>query len=280
MVRGRPPSSRRFSAIWFESSGDEKQDSDEVISIDGTVAYCSQSAWVQSASVKENILFGKLHSERKYHDALDAACMLTDLKLLPDADQTQIGEKGITLSGGQKQRCAIARAVYADADFVIMDDPLSALDAHVAKDVFNKCVRGVFREKAVLLVTHQLHFVERADKILVMKDGEVVERGSYKELIENAEYFRQMMESYRGTQEKEMRNAEEQDAGAFALSETDRDQMKRVVSEQKLSTKTAQKEEHREQGAVKKNVYATYFLALGGTLPCTILMFITIALNG
>ena len=71
------------------------------------------------------------------------------------------------------------------------------LDAHVAKDVFNKCVRGVFREKAVLLVTHQLHFVERADKILVMKDGEVVERGSYKELIENAEYFRQMMESYR-----------------------------------------------------------------------------------
>ena len=94
-----------------ESSGDEKQDSDEVISIDGTVAYCSQSAWVQSASVKENILFGKLHSERKYHDALDAACMLTDLKLLPDADQTQIGEKGITLSGGQKQRCAIARGV-------------------------------------------------------------------------------------------------------------------------------------------------------------------------
>ena len=259
-----------------ESSGDEKQDSDEVISIDGTVAYCSQSAWVQSASVKENILFGKLHSERKYHDALDAACMLTDLKLLPDADQTQIGEKGITLSGGQKQRCAIARAVYADADFVIMDDPLSALDAHVAKDVFNKCVRGVFREKAVLLVTHQLHFVERADKILVMKDGEVVERGSYKELIENAEYFRQMMESYRGTQEKETAKAEEQDAGAFALSETDRDQMKRVVSEQKLSTKTAQKEEHREQGAVKKNVYATYFLALGGTLPCMFLMFITI----
>ena len=260
-----------------ESSGDaEKQDVDEFISIDGTVAYCSQSAWVQSASLKENILFGKPHSENKYHDALDAACMLTDLKLLPDADQTQIGEKGITLSGGQKQRCAIARAVYADADFVIMDDPLSALDAHVAKDVFNKCVRGVFREKAVLLVTHQLHFVERADQILVMRDGEVVERGSYKELIENAKYFKQMIESYRGTQEKETAKAEEQDAAAFALSERDRDQMKRVTSEQKLSAKTAQKEEHREQGAVKKNVYATYFQALGGIIPCMFLMLITI----
>ena len=259
-----------------ESSIDEKHNSDKIISINGTVAYCSQSPWVQSASVKENILFGKAYFERKYHDTLDAACMLTDLKLLPDADQTQIGEKGITLSGGQKQRCAIARAVYADADFVIMDDPLSALDAHVAKDVFNKCVRGVFREKAVLLITHQLHFVERADTILVMKDGEVVERGSYEELIENAGYFRQMMESYRGTQEKEMRKTEEQAPEAFSLSEKDRDQMKSVTSEQNLSAKTAQKEEHREQGAVKKNVYITYFKALGGIVPFTILMLITI----
>ena len=85
-----------------------------------------------------------------------------------------------------------------------------------------------------------------------MKDGEVFERGSYEELIENAGYFRQMMESYRGTQEKEMRNAEEQAAGAFSLSEKDRDQMKSVTSEQNFSAKTAQKEEHREQGAVKK----------------------------
>ena len=264
------------SALLGDMVPENVKDGEEFISINGTVAYCAQSAWVQSSSVKDNILFGKAHSERKYHEALDAACMGTDLELLPDADQTQIGEKGITLSGGQKQRCAIARAVYADADFVIMDDPLSALDAHVAKDVFNKCVRGVFREKAVLLVTHQLHFVERADKILVMKDGEVVERGTYKHLIDNGEYFKQMMHSYRGTQEKETNQKVEQEAKEFALTDQNAAAMKKVTSEQRIAPVTTQQAEHREKGAVKKNVYSTYIKALGGFWVFLLLTMLTI----
>ena len=119
--------------------------------------------------------------------------MGADINLLPNGDDTAIGEKGITLSGGQKQRTAIARAVYADAELAILDDPLSLSDAHVAKDVFKRCIRGVLRDKAVLLVTHQLQFTEFADNILVMKDGRIVESGKYADLMETGPTFQAMM---------------------------------------------------------------------------------------
>ena len=130
---------------------------------------------------------------------------------LPLGDLTEIGEKGITLSGGQKQRTAIARAVYADADLVVMDDPLSALDAHVAKDLFRKClqVEGAFKDKAVLLVTHQLQFVHQADHVVVMADGAIVERGAYDELVRReGGAFKQLMESYHGEDEGTRRASE------------------------------------------------------------------------
>jgi ABC-type multidrug transport system fused ATPase/permease subunit len=170
--------------------------------ITGTTSYVAQVAWVQSLSLRDNVLFGKKMDEARYARALECACMGSDVALLPLGDLTEIGEKGITLSGGQKQRTAIARAVYADADLVVMDDPLSALDAHVAKDLFRKCLskdQGVFKDKAVLLVTHQLQFVHQADHILVMSDGAIVERGAYDELTSRkGGAFRQLMESYHG----------------------------------------------------------------------------------
>ena len=138
---------------------------------------------MQSLSLKENVLFGRSMDRERYERALDCACMGADVELLPHGDETEIGEKGITLSGGQKQRTAIARAIYADADLVVMDDPLSALDAHVAKDVFRKCVTEEFADKAVLLVTHQLQFVNQADHIIVMSEGRMVEEGTYDDLV-------------------------------------------------------------------------------------------------
>ena len=138
--------------------------------------------------------------------------MRADVATLPRGDETEIGEKGITLSGGQKQRTAIARAVYADADLVAMDDPLSALDAHVAKDLFRKCVVGACREKAVLLVTHQLQFVNQADHVVVMADGAIAERGTYDELVaKEGGSFRQLMDAYHGEDEG---LAEEEEDGA------------------------------------------------------------------
>ena len=170
--------------------------------IRGTVAYVAQVAWVQSLSLRENVLFGRAMDPERYRAALDVACMRADVATLPRGDETEIGEKGITLSGGQKQRTAIARAVYADADLVVMDDPLSALDAHVAKDLFRKCVVGACREKAVLLVTHQLQFVNQADHVVVMADGAIAERGTYDELVaKEGGSFRQLMDAYHGEDE-------------------------------------------------------------------------------
>ena len=240
------------------------------VNIDATVSYVAQTAWVQSMSLRENVLFGKAYDENNYHQALEAACMEKDITLLPNGDDTQIGEKGITLSGGQKQRTAIARAVYANAELAILDDPLSALDAHVAKDVFKRCIRGVLRDSAVLLVTHQLQFTEFADNIIVMKDGRVVESGKYSQLMEKGPTFQAMMKSYRGIQKAEAAKGEE------LVDITVSKSMKATMATQ--MSKASLNLEKREEGSVKLNVYKAYINAMGGgAWTFSILMFVTIA---
>ena len=239
------------------------------LNVDATVSYVAQTAWVQSMSLRENVIFGRPFDEDSYHQALEAACMEKDIALLPNGDDTQIGEKGITLSGGQKQRTAIARAVYANAELAILDDPLSALDAHVAKDVFKKCIRGVLRGSAVLLVTHQLQFAEFADNILVMKDGRVVESGKYAKLMETGPSFQAMMKSYRGTQKEEA--AKEEELVDTSVSEG----MKATMATQ--TSKALLNLEKREEGSVQLKVYKAYIHAMGhGTWTFTILIFLTV----
>ena len=255
-----------ISALLGEMSANEGT---EVI-IDATVSYVAQTAWVQSMSLRENVLFGKAYDENKYHQALEAACMETDIDLLPNGDNTEIGEKGITLSGGQKQRTAIARAVYADADLAILDDPLSALDAHVSKDVFKRCIRGVLRRNSVLLVTHALQFTEFADNILVMKDGRVVASGTYSDLMERDSSFQSMMRSYRGHHDEQTPKEEEMVDTAVS------DGMKKTMSS--MREKAKQNIERREEGSVKMNVYKAYIKAMGGGVwTFSLLMFITVA---
>lgn len=96
----------------------------------GSVAYVAQQAWIQNATLKENIIFGKPFDAKKYERVIEACALRSDLDMLPGGDQTEIGEKGINLSGGQKQRVSLARAVYQDADIYFLDDPLSAVDSH------------------------------------------------------------------------------------------------------------------------------------------------------
>lgn len=123
-----------------------------------------------------------IYYQCRYKMALKSSQLLSDLKLLADYDLTEIGERGVTLSGGQKQRVSIARAVYADADVVILDDPLSAVDAHVGKALFEKCLRGALKDKTVILVTNALHFVHNADQLVWLYGGEVRQAGTYEEV--------------------------------------------------------------------------------------------------
>ena len=148
-----------------------------------SIAYCDQRAWIINASVKENIMFGKPWDEKRMNDALNAACMNDDLKLLSDGIDTEIGERGINLSGGQKARVSLARAVYNDADIYLLDDPLSAVDAHVGRHIFEHCILGTLCNKTRLMVTNQLHILPNCDLLVVLNDnGTVKAVGPYAEV--------------------------------------------------------------------------------------------------
>eukprot|EP01155_Anaeramoeba_flamelloides_P023514 Anaeramoba_flamelloidesa807701_5206.p1 GENE.a807701_5206~~a807701_5206.p1 ORF type:complete len:948 (-),score=243.47 a807701_5206:15-2858(-) len=154
------------------------------ISVKGTIAYCPQEAWIQNATLKENIVFFKEFDDNRYKKVISCCALDPDFKILPGGDQTEIGEKGVNLSGGQKARVSLARSVYADKEIVLLDDPLSAVDAHVGRHIFDKCIKGdLLLGKTIVLVTHQLQFLPQADHVIVMNKGKIIERGTYRELI-------------------------------------------------------------------------------------------------
>ena len=148
----------------------------------GSLAYVPQQAWIQNAKLRDNILFGTKFEEERYGAAVASCALAADLAMLPAGDETEIGEKGINLSGGQKQRVSLARAVYADTDLYLLDDPLSAVDSHVGKHIFDKVIGpdGCLNNKTRVLVTHAVTFLPKVDKIIVLKKGLISESGSYK----------------------------------------------------------------------------------------------------
>ena len=155
------------------------------VKINRSIAYVAQQAWIQNATVRENILFLNRYDEEKYRAVVDACALAPDLAILPAGDQTEIGEKGITLSGGQKQRIAIARAAYTAASLYLLDDPLSALDAHVSRHIFDRVIgpKGMLRTATRILVTHRMAVLSQCDYIYVMKKGRVVESGTFSQLL-------------------------------------------------------------------------------------------------
>ncbi|XP_049764041.1 multidrug resistance-associated protein 1 isoform X1 [Schistocerca cancellata] len=161
----------------------------------GSIAYVPQQAWIQNATLKDNILFGKSLEQSSYLRIVDACALKPDLQMLPGGDQTEIGEKGINLSGGQKQRVSLARAVYSNADIYFLDDPLSAVDSHVGKHIFENVIgpTGLLKKKTRVLVTHSITFLPEVDLIVVLKDGEVTEIGAYKELLEKKGAFAEFL---------------------------------------------------------------------------------------
>ncbi|KAK7496233.1 hypothetical protein BaRGS_00012643, partial [Batillaria attramentaria] len=155
------------------------------VKVKGSVAYVAQQAWIQHATLRDNVLFGTDMEQDRYDKCLDACCLRSDLDILPGGDQTEIGEKGINLSGGQKQRVSLARAVYSNADLYLLDDPLSAVDCHVGSHIFNQVIghQGLLAGKTRVLVTHGVQWLPLVDQVIVMKHGRVSEVGTYDELL-------------------------------------------------------------------------------------------------
>nr|XP_038041965.1 multidrug resistance-associated protein 1 isoform X1 [Anas platyrhynchos] len=164
----------------------------------GSVAYVAQQAWIQNDSLQENILFGANLNRSYYELVLESCALLPDLEQLPKGDQTEIGERGVNISGGQKQRVSLARAVYSNADLYLLDDPLSAVDVHVGKHLFEKLIgpSGLLKNKTRVLVTHNLRLLPHADLIIVMEEGKISEMGTYWELISKKANFVELIQVF------------------------------------------------------------------------------------
>ncbi|WOL02147.1 ABC transporter C family member 10 [Canna indica] len=169
------------------------------IQVSGRVAYVSQTAWIQTGSIQENILFGSPMDKQRYQETLEKCSLVKDIDMLPFGDLTEIGERGVNLSGGQKQRIQLARALYQDVDIYLLDDPFSAVDAHTATSLFNEYVMGALSEKTVFLVTHQVDFLPVFDSILLMSDGEILRAAPYSELLASTKEFQDLVNAHKDT---------------------------------------------------------------------------------
>lgn len=191
-----------------------------VININGSLLNCG-APWVQNATIRENITFGK-EFDSKFYDAIVYACSLqNDLKVLPAGDLTEVGEKGITLSGGQKARINLARAVYANKDIILLDDVLSAVDARVGKHIIEHCLLNLLQEKTRILATHQLSLIGSADRIIFLKGDGTIEVGVMKELILNNPEFRSLMTHIEQSEKEKEEEEENEKEGDISNSDTD-----------------------------------------------------------
>ncbi|XP_039477391.1 canalicular multispecific organic anion transporter 1-like isoform X2 [Oreochromis aureus] len=191
------------------------------INIRGSLAFVPQQAWIQNATLKDNILFGSPHEEENFKKVIQACALAPDLELLPGGDVTEIGEKGINLSGGQKQRVSLARAVYSQADIYLLDDPLSAVDSNVGKHLFEKVIgpNGILKNKTRILVTHGISFLPYVDEIVVLENGVISEVGSYENLRASGGAFSKFLDTYAKEQSNQgnSETGEGQDAEDFEL---------------------------------------------------------------
>uniref|UniRef100_A0A8C3KV64 ABC-type glutathione-S-conjugate transporter n=1 Tax=Calidris pygmaea TaxID=425635 RepID=A0A8C3KV64_9CHAR len=182
----------------------ELEKTDGCVTMKGIAAYVPQQAWIQNASVEDNILFGKEMDETWFNRVIDACALQPDLECFPAGQKSEIGEKGINISGGQKQRVNLARAVYQKASIYLLDDPLSAVDAHVGQHIFEHVLgpNGLLKDKTRVLVTHTVNILPQVDNIVFLVDGTISEIGSYQELLQRNGAFAEFLHSHITAEEK------------------------------------------------------------------------------
>ena len=179
--------------------------------INGSIAYVCQTPFIQNNTLKNNILFFHEFDQEKYNKVLKISELLPDLEILKGGDMTEIGERGINLSGGQKARVSIARALYSDSDIYLLDDPISALDAHVGRNIINNVLCDYLKDKTRILVTHAIQYCNRADRIVYMKDGKIDWEGDFEQLEKQEFYKNMVMKKKEEEDNKQRKNSEEID---------------------------------------------------------------------
>ncbi|KAI5940374.1 Multidrug resistance-associated protein 5 [Manis javanica] len=239
------------------------------IAVSGTFAYVAQQAWILNATLRDNILFGKEFDEERYNSVLNSCCLRPDLAILPNSDLTEIGERGANLSGGQRQRISLARALYSDRDIYILDDPLSALDAHVGNHIFNSAIQKHLKSKTVLFVTHQLQYLADCDEVIFMKEGCITERGTHAELMNlNGDYATIFNNLLLGETHPVEINSKKETSSSQKKSQDKGTKTGSVKKEKAVKPKEGQlvQLEEKGQGSVPWSVYGVYIQAAGGPL--------------
>ncbi|CAK9168236.1 unnamed protein product, partial [Ilex paraguariensis] len=234
----------------------------------GTTAYVAQTSWIQNGTIQENILCGLPMNRDRYKEVIKVCCLEKDLEMMEYGDQTEIGERGINLSGGQKQRIQLARAVFQDCDIYLLDDVFSAVDAHTGSDIFKECVRGILKDKTILLVTHQVDFLRNVDLILVMRDGMIVQSGKYNDILESGMDFKALVTAHETSMELVEAGTTSHGQGSpkppkspqtsSNHGEAKGQDRSQEQSESERGTSKLIKEEERETGRVSLHVYKVY----------------------
>eukprot|EP00164_Ancoracysta_twista_P002800 GFYU01003725.1.p1 GENE.GFYU01003725.1~~GFYU01003725.1.p1 ORF type:complete len:1448 (+),score=389.90 GFYU01003725.1:187-4530(+) len=239
----------------------------------GSIAYVPQQAWILNATIRENVVFGLQWDEQWYREVLSACCLWRDLETLPAGDQTMIGERGVTLSGGQKQRISLARAAYSRADLVLIDDPLSALDSHTGRDVFDQVIgpQGIMSKSARLLITHAIQYLSQVNHVIMMSDGKPVYEGSFRELESMSGRRGSVLQAFLDTLKSsaQEKGKGDDDDGADDLEVTKAPRQELAAHSDKLMT-----EEERVTGNNIWRSLANYGKDAGGVPLVTLLMFI------
>lgn len=229
--------------------------------VSGSIAFVGQSPWLESASFRDNILFGLPYFEDRYNTVVEVCALRRDLEILPDGDRTELGANGINLSGGQKWRLTLARAIYSRAEILVLDDIFSAVDAHVGRHIFEQCIAGdICRKRTRILVTHHVQLVESHTKYFVeLGDETVLHSGLTSELEEDNVLER--LRSHASNTEYGEQEAEHLIEDQMDDHDDDANALHRVPSK---TAKQYVQEETRETGTVKVKVYASYITASGG----------------
>ncbi|KAI8084874.1 P-loop containing nucleoside triphosphate hydrolase protein [Halteromyces radiatus] len=228
--------------------------------LDHAVAYVAQTAWLQNASIRDNILFGLPYIEKRYKDTLEACSLVKDLSILEDGDMTEIGEKGITLSGGQKARVALARAVYSRAKNVLMDDVLSAVDAHTAKHLYDKCLMGpLMNNRTRVLITHHVKLcLSGATYLVHIRSGRTDLVGSPSDLRRSGE-LNTILEEEKNQDLAEQEEEAIETTNSVPTNATEAD----TSDDTKKAPRVLVEEENRATGMVKLRLYSMYLKMVG-----------------
>ena len=179
-----------LNSLFGELFVQNTHESNTKIRIDtNSISYVAQTVWLQSKPVKDNILFYEDYDEKRYNDAINYSQMTSDLNIMPDRDRTMLGDKGVNLSGGQKVRLSLARALYSNKDIIIMDDPISALDVSVGKNIMEETILKHLSGKTRIVVTHAINYLSFFDYIYIMDEGKIVQEGPFSKIEQTDEYL-------------------------------------------------------------------------------------------